>query len=548
MLWLKCRLALRGQLGSKSSSAGSLLLVIFTYCCALPAAFFLGVFFRVMPPERASEVLHMALLFMYVFWISFPVTGYRMSDFIDSSKLLPYPVPPVRLFAAATLASLLDLSTLAMLPFMGSILLGHAGSAGDVLVMGVTLLLFMLHTLALAQVALLVLTHLFNLRFLAEALLVIIPLFVVVVLLVGEVLYLVAGSTFTSLIALPIPIVVGFLPPGVAARAILDTPGSAGGGLLPIATLAALTLLTLVLGGWLTEGLLLQSGPIETVRTFLARIQQRLSRRPTRRGSATALGLVLQNAARRVLGPALTGLWLKELRLVTREPQIRMSLAVLIVVALVTFFVGRNDPLLPQGLLLLYLLATGSIFFFSGAFLNGLAFEREGIRFLMAAPIAAPTIFLAKNLALWSLITSLQVPGLLLGCWQFGCPASLAAFLLLTSQILTICVLGAGNIPSAFPYKLPAKGVQVSGGPGAGRTFLAVVLGSIAISSGFGGAFLACLWMIVPLALWGAGTAAFWLGFPAALLTALALWAVATGIATVLVENRREKILQEILD
>ncbi len=546
ILWLKCRLTMRGHQTSASSTVGTVLLLLFTLLSLSPAALVLAAFLSALTREPALELTHMALATMYVVWIGFPVMGFKINEFFDVTRLLPYPVPATHLFAAGMLSSFLDLSSFLIYPFLLAVLAGNCDAVWQVAPAALVIALFALQTFATGQLVLFFLVHILNHRRVSELLLIALPLGLFLVVCGMELHALVNWPTGGMQGMLPPSTFIGFLPPGIAANAL----GALRGGdwlwaLYHTVVLAAVTVLTVVVAGGLTERLLRQDGPLEAVVNLLARL---IPGRRARVAQAPARPSRLALLARHIFGgPQIFAMASKELALLMREPQVRMALGFYVATSALMIFAGMSNAAGEQTTAIMPLMSLSAVFILSAVLLNSLALEREGLRFLVAAPVKPLTILVGNNLAQWALVTAVSGGCLLAVAQAFRIATALCLAHMYMAQTVLWLLMGFGNLSSVLvPYRLPAKGVHPKGATGGGHAFLVFLLGSIASSFSIMLASLALVSLFLPLVKLDLALVA--LNVPLALGGVLGVYATCTALAAWIMDHRREPLLREVTD
>src|SRR5439155_20223249 len=116
-----------------------------------------GCMFFQLPPEPAETVLRVVLLVIYLIWLLSPLLGYALSDSYDITKLFLYPITSRQIFVGAILGSILDFPVLLLLPTLLAALVAFTHNIAGAVLVFLSLVLFLFHTLSLTQ-ALLLLT------------------------------------------------------------------------------------------------------------------------------------------------------------------------------------------------------------------------------------------------------------------------------------------------------------------------------------------------------------------------------------------------------
>ena len=547
ILWLKCRLTMRGHQTSATSTVGTVLLLVFTFLSLSPAALVLAAFLSALGRELALELTHIALATMYVVWIGFPIMGFKINEFFDVTRLLHYPVPATHLFAAGMLSSFLDLSSFLIYPFLLAVVAGNCEQLWQVLPAGLVIGLFTLQTFATGQLVLFLLVHILNHRRVSELALIALPLCLFLAVCGMELNALVNWPSVGRLQGmLPPSTFIAFLPPGIAANALgAIRAGDALAALYHTLVLGAVGTLTVVVAGRLTDRLLRQDGPLEALAGLLARV---LPGRRARAAGAPARPSRLALACRRIFGgPQIYALAVKELALLVREPQVRMALGFYVATTALMVFAGMSGAASEQTTAILPLMSFSAVFILSAVLLNSLALEREGLRFLMAAPLKPLTLLVGNNMAQWALVTGVSTACLVAVAMAFRISLPLCAAHVYMTQSILWLLMGFGNISSVLvPYRLPAKGLHPKQATGGGQAFLVFVMGSVASSGSVLLASLAVVSLFLPPVRLDMALIA--LNVPFALGGIFGVYAVCTAAAAWALEHRRERLLREVAD
>lgn len=544
ILWLKCRLTMRGHQASASTTVGTVILLVITFCSLIPAALLLAAFLTAFEPWRAGELVHVTLAMAYVVWIGFPVMGFKINEFFDVTRLLPFPVPTWELFTAGMLSSFLDISSFILYPFLAAVLFGNTESLATLPFAALVMLAFTMHTFAMGQLVLFLLVHLLNLRRVSELLLVVFPLVLFLSVCGLEVGYLLQWPGGDGLAEVPPSTVIGFLPPGVAANALAALrAGDLAAALYHGVTMLALTALTMIVAGRLTEAMLRQAGPLETLAAVIERLLP--ARRRARAGVRPPSRLT--RALTRLFGAQLSALASKELRLMVREPQVRMALGFYVATTGLLVFAGFSGKTGDEAAVVMPLMAFSAVFILGSVLLNSLALEREGLKFVLSAPLSPAKLLIGNNLAHWALVSAVSVGCLALVGWSFRVSWALCAAHLYLAQAMLLLLLGFGNLSSVLvPYRLPAKGVHHKQMTSGGQHFLVVFLGSLATT--FSVTLAAASFLILWLPPVRADFAVAALNVPFSLAAVVSVYAACTALAAWILQHRREPLLREVVD
>ncbi|MBI4863932.1 MAG: hypothetical protein HY815_27285, partial [Candidatus Riflebacteria bacterium] len=511
-----------------------------------------------LPHDLGGELLHVGLAMMYILWISFPIMGYKINEFFDVTRFLHYPVPTIHIFTGMLVASFLDLSSFILYPFLMTALFGTAPSVLLAPVSFLVLLLFTLHTFAVGQLVLFGLVHLLNLRRISELLLIVFPLILFVTVCGMELSYVFSVPGNRPLGDIPPSTVLSFLPSGVTANALLAiNQGDLWWALYHMAVLAALTVLTLIVASHITDKILRHASPLEACSDLVARAVGRVAGLGSR-----VLTLLLGGTRPRVengnggmvrlverlgINPQIWALAVKELNITLREPQVRMGLGFYLAGVWVLVWAGLSGKSGDETYAVLPMMALSSVFILGAVLLNSLALEREGLRFLLAAPVTAPVLLIGNNLAHWMLVTVLSTVCLTALAWAFRVSAQLLVGHLYLTQAMLIMLLGLGNLSSVLvPYRLPAKGLHPRQDVSTGHHFLVFFLGAVFSSLSMALAALSLAVVFFPFV--GFRQQLIPLNLPISMSSVVAIWAACTALAAWVFSLRREHLLREVVD
>ena len=193
------------------------------------------------------------------------------------------------------------------------------------------------------------------------------------------------------------------------------------------------------------------------------------------------------------------------------------------------------------------LMSFSAVFILAGVMLNSLALEREGLRFLLAAPVTPALMLVGNNLAHWCLVSAVSGGCLAAVAFAFRISWALCAAHLYMAQTVLLLLLGFGNLSSVLvPYRLPAKGVHPKAAPGGGHAFLIVVLGGLASSLSMLLASLSVVALVLPPLRLDATVVA--LNLPLTLGGVVGVYAACTALAAWILHHRREPLLREVVD
>jgi ABC-2 type transport system permease protein len=541
LFWLKWKLMWRTYRRSTSAVVGAVLTLVIFLPMALGLAAGCALAFRALAPPVNEHVLRILLLFIYAFWVLTPLLGYALNDSYDITRLFIYPLTVREIFTGAILGSLVDFPILLLLPTLGAVLFGFSQSLFAFGTTAMVLALFLFHTLAVSQAALLASIGVLRSRRFRDVLIVLMPIFWIV--------YYVATQTLTRralhvdwihFLNSPVWAAINYLPPGLAARAI----GTASRGeYLPslgfLTGLAAFTVGTIYLAGWLVQ--MAYAGEVVSLRSN-ARHRERLIRKPQKRASTAG-----EASAMRRLPPVVEAMLDKEMKYLARDPYFKVVLMNLVYILFVAAFMflrpGRREAFLNFGPGMAWL-ASGMLLLAEMQLLFNL-FGPEGsaASVLFMFPSSRRQILIGKNLTLFMALSTLNLVFMLVIAAVAGA-MSLVAVLLVWMELALVVFVAAGNLVSIrFPSRVAMRGwrtTQQSAGRGCGYGFLYLGIGAIA--------FALLLPILAALAVPVFWVTSLWLALtiPLAAAYAAGLYALSLHLAAPMLLDREREIVARL--
>jgi ABC-2 type transport system permease protein len=488
LLWLRWTVGIRAYRRSVSSVIGAIAMLVFILGFGVSVGLLTGLGYLYLPRAAAEQLLFVTLGLLYLAWVALPVVQYSVNEGLDVTRLATYPLTRAERVIGLTLATLLDPPTFIIATLFAAALVGWG--VGPVSI--AALLLLYVHTVGLSQMTVAGLVGMLRSRRYRDLSVVIFALMSVACSLGGQfaTTLLQHADAVNLLGRLPIGRYVQWLPPGMAAQAIIHASVGDTSGALPwLLALAALTPVVLAAWAWtldrgVTSAESAGSGGGGGARRARAMPAQRA------RG-AVAAGAA--QAPRPWVSPVVLAVAGKDLRYFWRDPQIKAALLSSLVLLMVVFapdlvrgahptqesnyftehMAGMQPLLAPLPALLIVLTLS----------LNALGMERQGLQTLLLFPAKPLDILWGKNLAVGAVAVVTQIALIAVSCAVNGYWAA-APIALAEGVAATLTLLGAGNVTSTL---LPLRVRSLS-------------VGSSSLSSENG-----CLRSVISLgALWGA--------------------------------------------
>jgi ABC-2 type transport system permease protein len=218
LLWLKFRLIYMSYSRSMSKIISTILAVVVFVPISVSLA--VGIFaLSTSQPALTYFIDRDVLAAVFLFWIFTPLAGFSLNDSYDPTRLFVYPVRYQTIFAANVVGSMLEGSSILMLPPLVALLLSTSHTASAIVAGVVFLLLFMVLTIAAGQaVSLLFIGFLKSRRF-RDIMIVFFPL----LMLLRYFFYPRSGqdADFAAIVTSSSWKIAELLPPGWAAQAMM---------------------------------------------------------------------------------------------------------------------------------------------------------------------------------------------------------------------------------------------------------------------------------------------------------------------------------------
>lgn len=458
LVWLRLKLALRGIATSKMKAAGLILMLLLVAPAALGIA--AGAFFALwqLPlghgVAAGEKILLVGLSLIAFLWVLSPMMGFALNDAYDITRLFLYPISKQRLFLGALLGSLADTSTLLLVPTFlasGVALFLHGPAPGAVACLALPL--FLIQTLALSQGVVLATQGILRSRRFRDIALVVVPLFWMTYQFVNQAFFrAMEGDGWKQAVSSRVWGAFAVFPSGMAARAIgAADRGETGAVLLWLALLAAVTVLTIRIAGWMVgkayggEEVGFGNAPPQAARTAAP--------------SPAAPGR---------LPPTVAAIARKEWLTFRRDPYFRVLLMNLVYsVGFAGFMVfnrtrrGAAVELFPLASDLVLFGGAGLILLQQSILLyNQFGIDGRAAARLFSFPASRREILLGKNLAYAAAAIPLDLLLSLLLSLIAKRPAALA-FLVPLTLLSTGLLMAVGNVYSTvFPYRIEMKGFR----------------------------------------------------------------------------------------
>nr|MBA3824863.1 hypothetical protein [Ktedonobacterales bacterium] len=405
LLWLRWQLLLRAYGRSPSRIIGTVLMVVLV----LPLVGLLSVglvagFHALLPDQGfvAQNILFYVLTLLYLVYALLPLMQYNLNEGLDITKLTIYPLSQPELMAGLLISTLLDIPTFAVALLSVGIGVGWAATPLQGLGVAGILLLAYVHLVGISQLLLSAFMGLLRTRRFRDLSLVLVTLLGLSCSLGSQVITRIAPANDTAngalaLVHFNVGQILQFLPPGMAARAIIATHEEAWGS-VGLWSLALVASAALVLWAW--SAVLQRS--LSTPEVAGGGTTRRAPRRralPTPEAQTTIVGAAPVAAAPRstLLPVASAAIARKDLIYYWRDPQYKrafLSTLYLVGIILLNFFTlggsGRGASQAIVGVAIFQVLnLTAFAFGYEGAALGTLSYF----------PVRAVHIFLGKNLA-----------------------------------------------------------------------------------------------------------------------------------------------------
>ncbi len=567
LLWLKWTLLWRGYSRQKLRlvSAAILILLLVPLSIGFAVACFLfGHDHAYIVPFLCKAVLGAT----YVIWLITPLLGFPLNESYDPGKLFVYPVPLREIFAASVVGGLFELSTLTALPVFIALFLLFSTSFLASVLSALALLLFLFHTIALAQLVMLSLVGFLRSRRFRDITIVMFPLLAMSFYIFQQTAIRHIGDVdFFNFVKWPIWNVITFFPPGWTANAATDAEfGDYGGSLMYLGLLAVVTALPILGAAAVMRNLYLgDRGPLTKAV-------------PSKSLSSPVPAVAQDDSGKRqpawIAGNAdIFALAQKEFTYLLREPQYKaLAVNTLYTVVMVFFVYGMRmgTTLSPSsygtdgdgaGQLQS---SFGHIFDVIAAFtlpsvvllgatplvFNIFGGDASAITVLFSFPIKRLRLIFAKNVAYFPVVVLLGVLAVVAGALLFR-RTEFELLEIVWIILATPVIIGGGNLMSIWlPHKMMVRGQRFGRG------------GQVSFGQGPTGCaypflYLACFFLIMltvfPVAalivapiLFDAGNL-LWITIPLAAVYSGAVYCGSTLLAAGMLERREPEIVRELV-
>jgi ABC-2 type transport system permease protein len=478
-------------------------------------------------PRVGLLLVEAVFLLLFIGWGLFPLFSFAGEASLDPAMLALLPLRPRQLVSGLALAGCVGVAPLCTLVALTGAVAGFAPLFGPGLVLVVAAVLVEFALCLVGSRALLTaLSRWLRSRRARDLTIVLMSVLALALNLAiqggGRLLRRVGQEDLEAL--RPLARVVGWLPPGLAARAVVD----AGRGRLLAATgeLLAAAVVVLLLGWWWWRSL-------DRVLTT--------AEPPARANARPAAGL-FPRVARRLLPADQRGaVAAKELRYLARHPRLRVSWLTsgLLTLALVVFVAASDRLARPEvvlaALLMVFLLSQNSMNQFGHdgpAYWTNLAAGADPRGDLVGKNLATALAGLAATVALAVVLAAVT------GGWLYV-PVALC----LAVGVLAVSLGVADVVSVRFPYPLPevTSNLWAVQAPGQGCLVGLVQMAAFAVQG---------LLLLPLLALVGVGLAA-WppalaIACPVAVLYGIVLWRVGLDIGTRWLRGHQAELLAEL--
>ena len=540
LIWLKWKLNLRGYQRNTSMVFSAVLLLIVFVLIALPLGVICGMGFVALKTGNDTHLLKAVLLGTYVLWLLSPLLGYALNDTYDITKLFVYPLSVKQIFVGAVCGSLLDITSLLMLPTFAAALYGFSLDFGALLLNAIAIGLLIFHTLSLSQATILLSAGFLRSRRFRDSI-------GIIFVVMGTLYFVLQMSLAMHPTSLHLDTLltsnfwdkINYLPPGLAARSLEAAKhGNFSDSIAYLVILSVITGVTLYLAAVVVQKVYTGSGESGGAEPA---VRQKQKARDEKAG---------WGRLERFLPPAVLAIMEKETKYLFRDPYFRMVLSNFLYLTVVTIFMsvtmrrltesqpsGMNFPLNspqtgPLGSTLIMMMQLSLICNFFGT-------EGGAITQLFLAPCPRRQIVLGKNFALFLSLSAVNLIYVTIATVAAGNYAGMAKSYLWL-EILLVLFMGLGNFASIYaPFRLVMKGWRVkqqSAAKGCAYTLLyflvmliaAVLALPVAAAFFVPGEFIGAEWFALTL--------------PLAMLYALCLYGLSLYFAPDLLAQREEQI------
>jgi hypothetical protein len=538
LLWLKCKINSRLALGTKHQSLFMVFLFVTAFAFStIPFTLAVISSFLSWPSTSVRELIHLLFTAVYIFWLVFPILGYRQSGIGDFTGLLIYPLSPVTLIIAGITGSFLDAPFLLFLPILVIPLFLFMGTFFGMLWTVLIVFLFLVHAISFGQLIIVLLRKTLGGGSFFRNLSKVIP-WIGLIMLWGSqnfISYYWFGRELPSNPGLSF--VTLLFPSGVAAEAIhLFYTGQSSAGyyglILLVISLCSVSLTYLVSEGYMSGRYLGSQSSLDKKfsETFINRAFMRVLSLPLKKNN-------------------LLPLLAKDLNLLLREPQYRalwVMFAVLLVVMAVGFAIIPGEEAKAARLVTLFFFP-GLIFSMGSASLNSLAMERRGLGYILQLPVSHLEVLLSKAIVFLHVQFIFLIYCLFLFVLAGAINLRQAFYALVGGMCLSMVMVGFNQVVSVLtPIPLPAGGVVQPNPPGPSRVMYLSLAASIAI-------FFTCALtspvIVVLIALYFGDNYWLWIvSLPVFFLYIPGIGAFGLYFGSLLFKRRQEKLVVEVVE
>ncbi len=481
MVWLKLKLQLRGFSRSPAAIISTIMLIIVFGPMSIGMAAGMWVALTHLKPDFGLVFLEGVLSVVFVMWQIAPLIGFALSDTYDVTRLFTYPLSYQQILAGVTLSTLLDVSTLFLVPALCVIWWSFSRSVMLALVAAAALLILVVTMLLLSQTLVLFSAGALRSRRYRD-------LATLLVLLISASFYilmhtlsdfLVTGIThfdWNTIAHSAVWGVIDLLPPGAAVQAI----GSAERGNLLMAAIwlgLLCVYFAVILRGaaWLIDEVYhggevgLQAAPATATPCTTV---------------TTARESAFMAALYRRLPVATAAMMQKDLRYFYRNPYHRLILANMAYIAVVMLFAihsfhGQSASDFAGG----FTLSMSFTMLLTQTTLINNQLGMEAMVTLLLTPARRVHVLLGKNLAIAVVFAPIGMV-LLAGVCIFTKDYDLVLPMMLWQCLGLITLLAVGNFISILsPYTVVLRGMRVSGAGNRGFLQFMIAILSLAIST-----------------------------------------------------------------
>jgi ABC-2 type transport system permease protein len=468
LLWLRWKLTVRGYTHSWQRIVSLVAGLLFVIPLAGGLAFVSALgYTNLTNRDSAAQVLFAVVTGLYILWATLPLLQYSLNEGLDVTKLQIYPLTRGEQMLSLVLSTLLDVSTLFIIPLYVAIIVGwHATPFGAVVTV-VAIVLAYVHTVGFSQLMLAALMGLLKTRRFRDLTVIVFALFGTFCSFGGQLIARVFEGLGPAnqpnhkivLASLHLERYLHWTPPGMAAQAIVYANTGQYLAALPW-LLGSLLLVPVLLRIWAA---VLERGitSAESAAAGGGRTRRRASR-ATSNGAAPAAPAQAASARRwRPISGVALAITAKDARYLWRDPQLKAALISVLFASVVILFPNIYSSGVDSSNASNFTLG-GAVVFFAPlpallivlAFgLNSLGMDRQGLQTLFLFPVRPLDIFFGKNLFVggfaFVVATALTlIRAAMSNGWAYA-PLALVAG---ASAILVM--LGCGNVTSVLaPFR-----------------------------------------------------------------------------------------------